>query len=97
MPKPPRTEVFPLWKGSQAKPTRGSKFLSVGFLPYIFLLQVLQVWVVGLVVRSGRLATLPCFSVGMVIGSWRSPRFTVRLGRSFQSSWRYTAGIEVKS
>src|SRR5580693_7700706 len=29
-PMPPRTEVFPEWKGSQAKPIRGSKFLSVG-------------------------------------------------------------------
>src|SRR6476646_6424293 len=29
-PKPPRTAVLPLWKGSQAKPMRGSKFFVVG-------------------------------------------------------------------
>src|ERR1700688_3359712 len=32
IPKPARTAVLPLWKGSQAKPMRGSKFLRVGFL-----------------------------------------------------------------
>src|ERR1700730_11945938 len=33
-PKPPRTAVFPFRNGSQAKPTRGSKFRSVGFRKY---------------------------------------------------------------
>ena len=31
IPKPPRTEVFPFRNGSQAKPTRGAKFRTVGF------------------------------------------------------------------
>src|SRR3984885_7822049 len=31
IPKPPRTDVLPSWNGSQAKPTRGSKFRNVGF------------------------------------------------------------------
>ena len=31
IPKPPRTAVLPLLNGSHAKPTRGAKFLSVGF------------------------------------------------------------------
>src|SRR6266853_6484802 len=29
-PIPPRTDVLPSWNGSQAKPTRGSKFFNVG-------------------------------------------------------------------
>jgi hypothetical protein len=31
IPNPPRTEVFPFWNGSHAKPTRGSKLWVVGF------------------------------------------------------------------
>ncbi len=31
MPNPPRTDVFPVRKGSQEKPTRGSKSSLVGF------------------------------------------------------------------
>src|SRR5712664_2861883 len=30
-PKPPRRAVLPLWNGSHANPTRGSKLRSVGF------------------------------------------------------------------
>ena len=32
IPNPPRTAVLPSLKGSQAKPKRGAKFLSVGLL-----------------------------------------------------------------
>src|SRR6266852_472252 len=32
IPKPPRTAVFPFFKGSHEKPIRGSKFLEVGLL-----------------------------------------------------------------
>ena len=32
IPNPPRTAVLPFLKGSQAKPKRGAKFLSVGLL-----------------------------------------------------------------
>src|ERR1700681_3613609 len=31
IPKPPRRAVLPLWNGSQANPTRGSKLRYVGF------------------------------------------------------------------
>src|SRR5260221_6257757 len=93
MPNPPRTEVFPSLKGSQAKPTRGSKFLLVGFLRKYLLLQVLQFGVVGLVNRNGRVAIRPSLSVGMGSISKRKPKFRVRVERNFQSSWKYTAGV----
>jgi hypothetical protein len=73
-------EVLPLWKGSQAKPTRGSKFLVVGlWVQKLFLrtetgLRAEQDGSAAVgagrhgrgVVGDGIIATVPYFSVGMV-------------------------------
>src|SRR5258708_25925410 len=82
-PKPPRTEVFPSLKGSQAKPTRGSKFLVVGLLSKFLFVQVGQLELTGLVHICGRFAILPYFSVGIVSISYRNPTFRGTVRRTF--------------
>src|SRR5579863_9044577 len=79
-PKPPRTEVLPLWNGSQAKPTRGSKLRRVGFEkngePRKGVVSV------TLINRESRFLV----SVGTVAISYRKPRLIVKFGRNRQSS-----------
>ena len=80
MPIPPRIAVFPLLRGSQAKPTRGSKFLSVGLLK-----KGLPVCATGSD-KFLRLASLPDVSVGTEDISYLNPKLRVRLDLKRQSS-----------
>src|ERR1700730_12475043 len=90
-PSPPRTAVFPLLKGSHAKPTRGSKFLVVGLLkkepvPEHPPFAGTRPQTGNGSIKFRRLAILPLVSVGTVDISYRRPRLSVRFGRTCQSS-----------
>src|SRR5665213_948283 len=67
-PKPPRIDVLPLPKGSQAKPIRGSKLWSVGLekrgLPVVIVVEV----------GVSNLPNSPLASVGEVVISYRNPK-----------------------
>src|ERR1700724_2336185 len=73
-PKPERTEVLPFPNGSQAKPTRGSKFRNVGLR-----MKGSPRWAV-VSAKFTRFESLPCTSVGTVVISYRKPRFSIKFG-----------------
>src|SRR5882762_2978451 len=83
-PKPPATEVLPFLNGSQAKPTRGSKFLFVGFIIY-----GLPKKGFGMALfNTRRFESLPLCSVMMLAISYRTPQLRLRFGRRCVSSWK---------
>src|SRR6476660_4079076 len=80
MPNPERITV--VFAGAQAMPTRGSKFR---------LLALYKGECGGQMPPQARSKTRvrSNTSLATVYFSQRMPRFTVRLGRSFHSSWKY--------
>src|ERR1700730_1925009 len=64
IPKPPRTAVLPLLKGSHEKPMRGSKLRSVWFDAHRGFTGTS-----AMLVRVGNTANESCASVGSVTGS----------------------------
>src|SRR5882672_6141323 len=101
IPKLPRTAVLPLWNGSQANPTRGSKLRRVKFpnrgpSPAHFPATTVPQWG-SRSVKLNIFTIPPWLSLITVDISQRSPRFNVRFGRKRQSSCMYRPKIVCRS
>src|SRR5262249_54182881 len=86
MPKPARMDVLWSPNTSHARPTRGCQFLREMLVSWTFLTTSQSPY------GASRMFIETCRTqLELAVGSYRSPRLSVRRFKACQSSWMYTA------